>query len=675
MNLNQSINLIKGIGPAKEQQLNNIGIYSIKDFLYYFPRTWIDFSKTQDLASSRIDEEVIVKAKIIDIQNQITYKRRIVITRALVESNDYQIYCQWFNQPFITNILKKNSTWIFYGKIGYDFKAKQKIFNVIKYTQKEEIIPIYRESGKLNTNFFAKTIKDLLLKISIQDFFEKQTLNEYELLSLDEAITNIHFPKNKKLLYESKKRLSFDELFILSLKTLYKKHKYKQKCSPKINIYKEELLKFVKKLPFDLTKAQHKSIYEILTDLSKPNPMIRLLNGDVGSGKTIVAVIAAYMTALNNYQAVIMAPTEILANQHYEKFINLFKKTNIKISLITSSSIKNNCFDENKNIKKAINADIVIGTHSLIQKNMHYDRLALIIIDEEHRFGVKQRASLIKLSNCNLIAHYLAMSATAIPRTLAQAVYGNMDISILDELPKGRKKIITKLVNPTNRDKAYQFIRQQIINGRQVFVICPLIENKKENEDLFGLDKKTVIKEYEKLKNQIFPEFEIMFLHGKLKPKEKQKNMSDFVLGKADILVSTSVVEVGVDIPNASIMLIEDADRFGLAQLHQFRGRVGRGLYQSYCLLFSNSLNLKTQKRLMAMEKYNDGFKLANIDLVTRGPGEFVGSRQSGFLDLKIAKITDTILLNQAKSLANMYIKNNIQNYPNLFNLLKNDKK
>lgn len=674
--MQQSVSLIKGIGPNYQKQLQQLHINTMGDLLYYFPRTWINFSKPVSIANLRINDVVVIKAKIIEIQNQITYRRRISITKALAQDDTGQIYCQWFNQPYIPNTLKKDSVWIIFGKVGYDFQNKEKIINVIKYTKEQGIIPIYSESDKLKSNFFTKTIKNIIEKIKIDEYLPDEIIQNNNLISLQQALVNIHFPMDNLMLVKSKRRLAFDELFFLSLKTIYKKYKFKLRQAPQIITAKNELLKLTKSLPFKLTLAQNKALYEILTDISSNHPMIRLLNGDVGSGKTIIAIIASYIAAINNYQSVIMAPTTILASQHYDKFTKTISNiSQVKIALVTSNIMKANFKLKNNDKKQIISqADIIIGTHALIQKDMIYERLGIVIIDEEHRFGVKQRAKLIKLNNKKTIPHYLSLSATAIPRTLAQTVYGNMDVSVIDQMPSGRKQIVTKLVDSGNRNKAYEFVKNNIKNGRQVFIICPLIDDNKENQDLLGLDKKTVLKEYNKLKKEIFPEYKIAYLHGKMKAKEKERIIQDFACGKSDILVSTSVIEVGVDIPNTNIIIIEDADKFGLAQLHQFRGRVGRGLHQSYCLLFSTNDNIKTQKRLRAMEKYSDGFKLANIDLATRGPGEFIGCKQSGFLDLKIASITDTITLNQAKHSAKEIINNNIENYPALYKIIIDDK-
>jgi len=477
-------------------------------------------------------------------------------------------------------------------------------------------------------------------------------------MNLSHAIEQIHFPDNISLAQKARQRLSFDELFLIQLTTLKQKQKLNQETA--INIpFNEPLIKtFVKNLPFKLTNDQRIAAWEIFQDISKKQPMNRLLNGDVGSGKTIIALMTGLEIAKNGYQVAFMAPTEILAKQHFETFNKLLKKYKLKITLLIGST-------KNKTqIKKQIaqgKIDIIIGTHALIQEGLFFKNLALAIIDEQHRFGVAQRAALQKRiyqieDGLPTIPHLLSMTATPIPRTLTLTIYGDLDISLIKELPKGRKKIITKLFTPNNRQKAYDFIREQIKQKKQAFVVCPLID---ESEKMII---KSVTQEYEKLSKEIFPDFKIAMIHGKLKSKDKEKIIKDFKNRKIDILISTSVIEVGVDMPNATIMLIEGADRFGLAQLHQFRGRIGRSIHQSYCFLFTDSLTQKTNQRLKAITISQDGFELAEKDLKIRGAGDFLGTRQWGLPDLTMASLNDIDLIKQTRQAASIVLEKNLIN-------------
>ena len=524
------------------------------------------------------------------------------------------------------------------------------------------------------------------LNAQITDWLPEEIRNSVKLLNLGEAISKIHFPKNQKDIEEAKKRLAFDELFLTQMQSQMIRRDAKSCVSTAVPFLEKETKKFVGSLPFKLTDAQRKAAWEILRDMEKDKPMARLLEGDVGSGKTVVACIAMLNAALNGGQAVLMAPTEILAKQHFESVSRLFGGLPVGIGLFSRSvksltNAKNINKDEKLSFgypKLSFNGDsgeniskkkmvevikngevnVVIGTHALIQEDVEFKNLVLAIIDEQHRFGVGQRKMLIEKSgrkdkklSSGVVPHLLSMTATPIPRSLALALYGDLDISIINEMPEGRKKILTQVVPEIKRDKAYEFIRGQIKAGRQVFVICPLIDF----SDKLGV--KSVKDEFEKLDKKVFKDLKIGMLHGRLKPKEKDEIMRDFLDNKIKILVSTSVVEVGVDVPNAAIMMIEGADRFGLAQLHQFRGRVGRGEHQSYCFLFSDNDSERTLSRLQALVDNNDGFALAKMDLKFRGPGEVYGTIQKGFPELKIASLFDYELMKLAKEEAEKLIK------------------
>ncbi|MFA6389359.1 MAG: ATP-dependent DNA helicase RecG, partial [Patescibacteria group bacterium] len=480
------------------------------------------------------------------------------------------------------------------------------------------------------------------LAVQIPDWMPIEVKRKAGLLSLADALKLIHFPRNQKDIEKAKLRLSFDELFLIQLQSQLMRREMDQSIAPRIRFFENETREFAAGLPFTLTDAQRKTAWEILKDLEKERPMARLLSGDVGSGKTVVAMIAMLNCALNGKQAVLMVPTEILANQHYETTKNYFKGQKFKVGIATKS-------------EKKLDADIVIGTHALIQEKISFKNLGLAIIDEQHRFGVEQRKALIERSSAkgiskNFSPHFLSMTATPIPRSLALALYGELDVSEIREMPKGRKRILTRIVPEEKREAAYGFIRQKIKEGRQVFVICPLIDP----SDKLGV--KSVKVEFEKLDKHIFPDLKIGLLHGRMKSKEKEKVMGGFLKNEVKILVSTSVIEVGIDYPNAVIMMVEGADRFGLAQLHQFRGRVGRGEHESYCFLFTDSSSEKTLLRLEAMARTNDGFELAKMDLKFRGPGEVYGTAQKGFPELKMASLFDYQLMRDAKTEAEKLI-------------------
>lgn len=681
MKLNDKIITILGIGEKTVQKLKKLGIKTISDLIYYFPRTWQDFSQPEPIKNIGLGREIIIKAKIANISSFYTAKKRVLIIKAeLSDETGDKIPAIWFNQRFLLYNLKPNSWWYFCAKINYDFNLKKMVLSSPIFVKNAEILPVYSETEGINSKYLRLIIKKALMQIKISDWLPAEIVNTEDFFELGKALWQIHFPRDNDSLRKAKSRLAFDELFLLTLQILSRKKELAKNQAPKISINKKLLQKFVKSLPYKLTNAQRRVSWEIICDLAKNIPMNRLLNGDVGSGKTVVAAIAVLNCVKYGYKAAWMAPTEILACQHFRNVNNLLKPFNIKIGLLTSnqmkvSTIKYQVSSNKLNSKFLIlNSDLIIGTHSLIQKDVKIENLGLVIIDEQHRFGVKQRSVLQAKKANELIPHFLSMTATPIPRTLALSLYGDLDISLLDEMPSGRQKIITKLVDSAKREKAYQFIREQIKVGRQAFVICPLIstDNRQPTTfNLFDTERKSVEKEFHKLSKEVFPDLKIGMLHGKLKTQEKEKIMSDFSKNKLSIIVSTSVIEIGIDIPNATIIMIEDADRFGLAQLHQFRGRVGRGKYKSYCLLFSSTMLEESKRRLLAMEKYTDGFRLAEIDLASRGAGDFTGQEQSGYKQLKIARLTDIILLKKTKFWAEKVLQN-INKHPILAQKIKN---
>ncbi|MBU2028581.1 ATP-dependent DNA helicase RecG, partial [Patescibacteria group bacterium] len=551
-------------------------------------------------------------------------------------------------------------------------------------TNTGRIVPVYRETKGLTSKWLRWQIKELLSCASqLEEIIPEKIAKKFNLYSLAKALDQIHFPKNSESLVRTQKTFAFQEMLLIQIKSLRLKKSWEAHNSLAIKFDRDLIQKFVEALPFKLTNAQRKSSFEILKDLENSRPMNRLLNGDVGSGKTLVAAIAALQTIQAGCQVALMAPTEVLAKQHFTTLSELLKNYNLNIALLTNSyqEIKksqipnpksqtnsNNQTPKNKKLNrtnllvkiKSGKINLIIGTHALIQKDVCFRNLALAIIDEQHRFGVAQRASLqqsaleLKDGSPKTIPHLLTLTATPIPRTLAIAFSGNLDISLLDEMPKNRLPIITQIIPPLEREKAYAFLKKQILSGRQAFVILPLVE-----ESQAMIELKAATEEYKKLSEKIFPDLKIGLLHGRLPSKggsasggksNKEQVMSDFKSGKYDILVATSVVEVGIDIPNATIMLIEDAERFGLSQLHQFRGRVGRGEHQSYCLLFTNSDSAKSLERLKALVKTNNGFDIAEKDLQLRGPGQFFGTVQSGLPDIAMESLTNIKLIKFAQA-------------------------
>jgi len=667
LELDTEIQFLSGVGPKTADKLKRLGIKNIRDLIFYWPRTWADFSKHKTIAGLRINEDCVIKAKISSIAPIRSPKRWMSIINAELEDETGKIKAIWFNQPYLVNVLKVGDEWILAGKVGWDFKNRCKTFSPSQLEKEPVILPIYPETEGLTSKYLRKIIRLVLNNIDelVTDYLPDATIASEKLINLENAIRKIHFPMSRVDLDKAKERLSFDELFLIALRFLNIKKELGEKNAPVMEIDRKLLQDFATKLPYKLTNAQRKSAWEIIKDLSRPIPMNRLLEGDVGSGKTVVAAMAALVASQNKFQTVWLAPTEILANQHYQNVQALFRLRGVRVGLLTSANKK-------ADLKKD---DLIIGTHALIQKDIEIPRLGLIIIDEQHRFGVKQRSHLrnkpIPTSKVGmgsvLIPHLLSMTATPIPRTLALALYGDLDISIIDELPEGRQKIITEVVEPSNRQKTYDFIAAEIKKGRQAFVICPLIEESEKTKiNLFEADRKSAVVEFEKLSKNIFPNLKIGLVHGKLKSKEKNVVMQKFKNKKINILVSTAVVEVGVDIPNATVMMIESAERFGLAQLHQFRGRVGRGEHQSYCFLFSDSNSEQAARRLNAMSCSNNGFELAQIDLELRGPGEMVGSRQSGLADLRMASLSDTIMVTRARRAAEKIVAEGLEKYPSL---------
>lgn len=670
---------ISGIGPRFINRLQKLNVKTVKDLLWHFPTRYEDFSQIYKITDLVPNQEATIRGVINEIGGRRTFRRRLFLVEALINDDSGSIRAVWFNQPYIQNVLRPGRLANFSGKItlsGDEIYMSNPTYELVNDENQEtkhtgRIVPIYPETKGLTSRGLRYLIKPILRKLAcLPEILPLEILRNGNLPEINSALREIHFPENLESALRAKKRFAFEDLFFLQLYNIEERLKLAKEKAPTIGAKIEEIKKIVGRLPFELTESQKKSLWEILQDLAKTHPMNRLLQGDVGSGKTIIAAIAAIFTARAERQTAFMAPTEILAHQHYQTFKNFFADFENGVALLTASGTK--IFygkGLETDVKKPAllkeisqkNLKIVIGTHALIQKGVNFPDLALVVVDEQHRFGVKQRAALIK--NKNLVPHFLSMSATPIPRTLSLTLFGDLDLSLITELPKNRKPIVTKIVALANREKAYDFIRDEIKKGRQAFVICPRIEipNQTENDsrtfanktgENIKLEIKSVKEEYEKLSKKIFPDLKIAMLHGKLKAKEKEKIMRDFSEKRINLLVSTSVVEVGVDVPNATIMMIESAERFGLAQLYQFRGRVGRGEHQSYCLLFTESSGKAVQERLKSIVEAKNGFELAEIDLKIRGPGELLGQIQTGRPDLAMKAIQNPELVKTAREAA-----------------------
>ncbi|MFY9457931.1 MAG: ATP-dependent DNA helicase RecG [Candidatus Spechtbacterales bacterium] len=657
MNLYTSVSKIDRIGPIYSRRLQKFGIKEVKDLLFHFPSRYQDFSKIIPIGEVGIGETVTVMGKVLDIQNVRTFRKKMNITEAIVEDASGPIRAVWFNQPYLVQSLRKGLSVVLAGKTTF---SKDSLFlsnpsyeitpppskegGTLKHTGR--IIPIYPETAGITSRWFRYIIKPLLpICDKIPEYLPQELLHRQDIPPLPLALKNIHFPKTLGEADAAKKRIAFGELFLIQTIALKEKLNLKKENAPHIKLDIELAKDFVANLPFKLTDSQRAAAWEILQDLAGPHPMNRLLEGDVGSGKTVVAALATLQTVKSGYQAAIMAPTEILAEQHFNAISRFLEPHKITIAILTRSAHKRTSqkikYAPFKISKARVSKetaegkiDIIIGTHAIIQETVKFKNLGLIVIDEQHRFGVEQRAKLCR-AQANQIPHLLSMTATPIPRTLALAVYGDLDLSLIKQMPKGRKEIITKIVTPAGRAHSYAFIKEQIGQGRQAFVICPLVKESKK------IEGKAATKEQERLQKEIFPDLKISLLHGKMKGKEKEKIMEAFKDNKAHILVSTSVVEVGIDVTNATVMLIEGAERFGLAQLYQFRGRVGRSEHQSYCFLFTDSTAKTTRQRLKALLTAKNSFELAEEDLKIRGPGDFIGSRQSGIPSLAMASISD----------------------------------
>ena len=667
MNFDTKVEKLNKVGSTTAGRLKRIDIETVRDLLFYFPFRYEDYRAVVDIDKLRVGEMVSVKGKIELISSKRSARKHKIITEALISDETGGLRVIWFGQPYIIKTLRQGMEVYLSGTVKEDILGVQMVSPMYEKssgkqtTHTARLVPMY----PLTANLTQKQIRFLVEQIieladKTEEWLPDEIMDQAELAPLSTALRGVHFPLDENDLAQSTNRLKFDELFLLQMTAELARKQKQTHSAPILEFKKEEIKNFVASLPFILTNKQKISSWEILQDLGNKIPMNRMLSGDVGCGKTVVAAMGLYDTVLNGYQAIMMAPTEILATQHYESLCKLLGDK-LSIGLLTqgqalSSRSKPQSENKTKEKRDFLNSikkgeiDIVVGTHALLSKGVEFDKLGFVIVDEQHRFGVEQRKT-IKEKGKSL--HFLSMTATPIPRSLALLLYGDLDVSIIDEMPKGRKEVQTRLVESQNRQKAYDFILQQVHKGRQVFVVCPLIE-----DSVVNAEKKSVMSEYKKLNEKVFPNLNIDFLHGKLKAEEKEKIMNDFQSGKTNVLVATSVIEVGVDIPNATVMMIEGAERFGLAQLHQFRGRVGRSIHQSYCFLFVEQYMPKAMERLKFFEKNNNGFRLAEKDLEMRGPGEVYGMAQSGMMNLRLAKLTDAKIIKKAREAAQLVVKN-----------------
>lgn len=642
---------VKGVGEKTGLQFAQAGIHTVGDLMMFLPRAHEDFSHVTAITDIKPGKATI-KARCEKIETR-PVRRGLRITTATLADSTGKLQAVWFNQPYRVTQLKDSDEFFFSGEFEFNYNRYQltnpsaEKVSDLPTVQTDRVLPVYRSIKGLKSTLVRKILDELRPLITmLPETLPLDIITKEKLLSRSDAILAMHFPKTPDQIALGRDRLAFEELFELLLASQLNRQVNAKLEGWHIPFEQQVVKDFVAGLPFQLTGAQRIAAWDILQDFEKKIPMNRLLQGDVGSGKTVVAGLAARQAAHEGFQTALMAPTEILASQHAETLQKLLSPFGVTVGLLTGS-VKGIARKELYTAIENSNVDVVVGTHALIQDTVNFKRLGFVVIDEQHRFGVKQRQELLKKSEH--MPHLLAMTATPIPRSLALTVYGELDISILNELPKGRLLIKTKIWSPNSRAQLYTLVDAEIANGRQAYVICSLIDDNPDN------DIKSVQEEHKKLQNSVFKHRRIGLLHGKLAPSDKDMVMQQFARGELDILVSTTVVEVGVDVPNATVMVIEDADRFGLSQLHQLRGRVGRSIHQSYCYLVT-STSAKPSQRLKEIEKSNDGFYLAEVDLAMRGAGEIYGHAQSGALNLQIATLGDTKLIARAQAAAKAFI-------------------
>ena len=653
------LNNLKGIGEKTEKLFYKAGVEKVNDLLRYYPRYYDVFEEPVLIRDLECDRTQAIKGTVVREVSIKRVRNLQVVTGYLRDERGDAIKATWFNSPYLKGKLTIGSTFIFRGfvKENYsNFSIEQpKIFGIAEYNKKKgEMQPVYPLVSGLTNNMVQKAVKQALKLVETEEFLPEKIRNKYGLEALQQAIEHIHYPTDKNQLYSARKRLIFDEFFMFIYNIRNLKDKNTEIHNRHILVEPKEVKTLINNLPYELTNAQKRTWEEIKRDISSTKVMNRLIQGDVGSGKTIIAFFALITAALNNGQGAMMAPTEVLARQHYDNLIELIKEHNINVNpvvLVGSMTAK-----EKREAYKVIesgDADIIIGTHALIQEKVNYNNLTMVVTDEQHRFGVRQREA---ISEKGEHPHIMVMSATPIPRTLAIIMYGDLDISVIDELPANRLPIANCVVGTDYRPNAYDFMTKQIAKGRQVYVICPTVEYSE------AVEGENVIEYAEKLKRIMPVSINIEFLHGRMKPAEKNEIMDRFANNQIQILVSTTVVEVGVNVPNATVMMVENAERFGLAQLHQLRGRVGRGKYQSYCIFINGSGKKEALERLNILCKSNDGFLIANEDLKLRGPGDFFGVRQSGDFEFRLGDImNDANILKQASEAVELILNEEVE--------------
>jgi len=662
MDLSTSVTKLPLVGPAYARRLEKLGIETLEDLLFHIPHRYIDYRLISVIGRVQVGETVTIQGNVDSIKNIYTkFGKRIQLTQVTDKTGSMQVV--WFNQPYLVNSIRKDEKYSFSGKCDWFDRKKslispeyENIQDGLNTVHTARLVPVYPETARLSSKWIRGKISNLFSTSinEIKEYLPDELISKLNYPTIIDSLHYVHYPNELDQAEKGRERLAFDELLFYQLRSLYRKSDWQKiKTVHSLKVDKKILEKFKKGLPFSLTFSQERSIQEILKDVAKNYPMNRLLEGDVGSGKTVVAAAGAFAAFVNGYQSVFMAPTQILANQHFNTLKSIFDPYKVRVSLVTSEGVK-------KDLGKT---DIFVGTHALIHKKLDFDNVALVVIDEQHRFGVEQRAHLVNKSETKRSSpHILTMTATPIPRTIALTVYGDLDLSTLTELPEGRKPITTWLVPPEKRGAAYNwirnFIKKEVI---QAFIVCPLIE---ESHVETMKQVKAATAEYKKLQ-EVFKDLNIGLLHGKQSAKEKNGTLDAFKRGELHILVSTPVVEVGIDVPNATIMIIEAAERFGLAQLHQLRGRIGRGEKKSYCLLFTESKSQKVLNRLKALKENKSGFELSELDLKLRGPGEMYGTKQHGFPELKIASWSDAGLIKMTREVAQDVVTNP-QTYPKL---------
>lgn len=642
MDKNTNIQYLKGVGEKRAKILNKLDIFTVGDLLRFYPRDYMDWSKITSIAGAPFDTNCCVRAVVNHKPKGAKIRKGMTIYKTIATDGESLMNITIFNNKYAAESLEAGEEYLFYGKVGGNFHRREMSSPLIAPVENGiRIRPVYHQSAGINSKAIEKLVRQAyeVRKDYFTDCIPQSLRDKLCLMEINKAVYELHFPTNEDTVSEARRRLIFEELFIFQLGLM--KLKGNRKESTPVSIERDFTDEFIKILPFTLTGAQSRAVRESIAQMTSNYTMNRLLQGDVGSGKTAVAAALIYTVFKNGYQSAFMAPTEILTQQHYKTCLKFFENTDIKIGLLTGSVTAAKKREIKSQLKSGEIA-LIVGTHALIQDDVEFNNLGLVITDEQHRFGVKHRGA---LSGKGDRPHTLVMSATPIPRTLALMLYGDLDVSILDELPPGRQPIETYAIDTAKRHRAFNYVKKHLDEGRQGYIVCPLVEE--------GETELAAAQEYsENIARGFFSGYTVGLLHGKMKPKDKEEVMARFVSGEIKLLVSTTVIEVGVDVPNSVIMVIENAERFGLSQLHQLRGRIGRGKYKSTCILITDAQNEAAQRRMKVMTSTTDGFKIADEDLKMRGPGDFFGSRQHGLPDMKIAMLTDTALLNEANRFA-----------------------